>query len=126
LRRNRGNRALHDLQKRLLHAFARNVPGDRRIVGLAADLVDLVDIDDAALRPLDIIVGRLQQLQDDVLDVFADVAGFGQGRRVRHGERHVENPRQHLCQQRLARAGRSDQQDVGPSRVRRRCAWSDD
>jgi len=43
---------------------------------LRADLVDLVDIDDAALRPLDIVVGRLQQLQDDVLDIFADVAGF--------------------------------------------------
>src|SRR5439155_6904823 len=112
LRRNRGNRALHDLQKRLLHAFARDVAGDRRIVGFAADLVDLVDIDDAALRPLDIVVGRLQQLQDDVLDVFADVAGFGQRRRIRHRERNVENPRQRLRQQRFARTGRTDQQDV--------------
>ena len=82
------------------------------IVGLAADLVDFVDIDDAALRALDIIVGRLQQLQDDVLDVLADIAGFGQRRRIRHRERHVENPRQRLRQQRLARAGRTDQQDV--------------
>src|ERR1700736_5395034 len=112
LRRNRGNRALHDLQKRLLHALPRDVPGDRRVVGFAADLVDLVDIDDAALGALDIVVGRLQQLQDDVLDVLADIAGFGQRRRIRHRERHVENPRQRLRQQRLARAGRTDQQDV--------------
>ena len=112
LRRNRGNRAFHDLQQRLLHALARDVAGDRRIVGLAADLVDFVDIDDAALRALDIVVGRLQQLQDDVLDVLADIAGFGQRRRIRHRERHVENPRQRLRQQRLARAGRTDQQDV--------------
>src|SRR6202041_2035181 len=101
LRGNRGNRAFHDLQQRLLHALARYVAGDRRIVGLAADLVDLVDIDDAALRALDIVVGRLQQLQDDVLDVLADIPGFGQRRRIRHRERNVEDARQRLRQQRL-------------------------
>src|SRR6202790_1528488 len=105
LRRHGGNGAFHDLQQRLLHALARDVPGDRRIVGLAADLVDFVDIDDATLRALDIIIGRLQQLQDDILDVLADIAGFGERRRIRHRERHVENPRQRLRQQRLARAG---------------------
>src|SRR5712671_4118287 len=63
-------------------------------------------------RSPDIVVGRLQQLQDDVLDVLANVAGFGQRRRVRHGEGHVEDPRQRLGQQRLARTGRTDQQDV--------------
>ena len=112
LRRHRGDGALHDLQQRLLHALARDVAGDRRIVGLAADLVDLVDVDDAALRALDIVVGRLQQLQDDVLDVLADIAGLGQRRGVRHGERHVEHAGQGLGQQRLAAAGRADQQDV--------------
>src|SRR5215470_6393069 len=40
------------------------------------------------LRALDIVIGRLQQLQDDVLDVLADVAGFGQRRCVHHRERH--------------------------------------
>ena len=112
LRRHGGDGAFHDLQQRLLHAFARHVAGDRRIVGLAGDLVDLVDVDDAALRPLDIVVGGLQQLEDDVLDVLADIAGFGQRRRVGHGERHVEDAGQRLRQQRLARTGRPDQQDV--------------
>ena len=76
------------------------------------NLVDLVDIDDAALGALDIVVGRLQQLEDDVLHVLADITGFGQRRGVRHGERHVEDARQRLRQQRLAGAGRPDQQDV--------------
>jgi hypothetical protein len=58
LRRNGSGRAFHQLQQSLLHALARHVARDRRIVRLAADLVDLVDIDDPALRPLDIIVGR--------------------------------------------------------------------
>ena len=112
LRRHRRDGAFHDLQERLLHALARHVARDRRVVGLAADLVDLVDVDDAALRALDIVVGRLQQLQDDVLDVLADIAGFGQRRGVGHRERHVEDARQRLREQRLAAAGRPDEQDV--------------
>ena len=76
---------------------------------LRADLVDLVDVDDAALRALDVVVGVLQQLDDDVLDVLADVAGLGQRRRVRDRERDVEDLRERLREQRLAasRSGRA-------------------
>ena len=42
--------------------------------------------------PLDVVVAVLQQLLDDVLDVLADVAGFGQRGRVGDHERHVEQP----------------------------------
>ena len=112
LRRNRGGRAFHQLEQRLLHAFTRHVARDRRVFGLAADLVDLVDIDDAALRLLDIIVGCLEQLEDDILHVLADIAGFGQRGGVSHGEGHVERLGQRLRQQRLAAAGRADEQDV--------------
>ena len=110
--RHRRDRAFHDLEQGLLHALARHVARDRRVVGLAADLVDLVDVDDAALGALDIVVGRLQQLQNDVLDVLADIAGFGERRGVGHGERHVEHARQGLGEQGLAAAGRADQHDV--------------
>ena len=113
LRRNRSDRAFHDLQKRLLNAFARNVAGDRGVVGLAPDLVDFIDIDDAALGALDIVVGGLQQLQDDVFDVFADVACFGERRGVGHGERHVDDARQRLGKIGLAAAGGANEQDVG-------------
>ena len=78
LRWNRSDRAFHDLEQRLLHAFARHVAGDRGVVGLAADLVDFVDVNNAALATLDIVVGVLQQRQDDVLDVLADVARFSE------------------------------------------------
>jgi len=44
----------------LLDAFARDIPGDGRVVGFARDLVDLVDIDDPALRALDVVIGGLQ------------------------------------------------------------------
>ena len=112
LRRHRRDRALDQLEQRLLHAFAGHVARDRRVVGLARDLVDLVDVDDAGLRLLDVVVALLQQLLDDVLDVLADVAGLGQRRRVGDRERHVEQARERLGEQRLAAAGRADQQDV--------------
>ena len=99
-------------EQRLLDALAGDVAGDGRVVALARDLVDLVDVDDAALRLLDVVVALLQQLLDDVLDVLADVARFGERRRVGDHERHVEQPRQRLREQRLARAGGADQQDV--------------
>src|SRR6185437_1467126 len=70
------------------------------------------DLQERLLRALDIVVGSLQQLQDDVLDVLADIARFRQRGGVGHRERHVDDARQGLRQQGLARAGRADQQDV--------------
>ena len=112
LRRHRGGRPLEDLQQRLLHAFAGDVAGDRRVVGLARDLVDLVDVDDPRFGLLDVVVGGLDQLQEDVLDVLADVAGLGQRGRVGDREGDVEDPGQGLGEQRLAAAGRAEQHDV--------------
>src|SRR5688572_10054039 len=112
LRRHRRDGALDQLEQRLLHALARDVAGDRGVVGLARDLVDLVNVDDTALRLLDVVVAFLQQLLDDVLDVLADVAGLGEGGGVRHHEGDVEQACQRLREQRLARAGGADQQDV--------------
>ena len=113
LGRHVGDRALEDLEQRLLDALARDVAGDRRVVGLARDLVDLVDVDDPALGARDVEVRRLDQAQQDVLDVLADVAGLGERGRVRDAERDVEDARERLREQRLARAGGPDEQDVG-------------
>jgi len=97
---------------RAWHALARDVAGDRGVLGLAADLVDFVDVDDAALGALDVVVGGLEQAQDDVLDVLADITGFSEGRGIGHGEGHVDDAGQRLGQQRLAAACRADQHDV--------------
>jgi hypothetical protein len=101
-----------DLQECLLHALARHVARDRRVLGLARYLIDLVDVDDAALGALDVVVGGLQQSQDNVLDVLAYIAGFGEGRRVGDRERHPQHLGERLGQQGLTRAGRADHQDV--------------
>ena len=93
---------------------------------LAGDLVDLVDVDDAGLGALDVVVGGLDQLEQDVLDVLTDVAGLGQRGGVGDRERHVEHPGQGLGQVGLAAAGGADEHDVGlgqldVARPRRRC-----
>ena len=76
------------------------------------DLVDLVDVDDAPACRLDVVVGVLQKLDQDVFHVLAHVAGLGQGGGVGYGEGDVQDPGQGLGQQGFARTGGTDQEDV--------------
>src|SRR5207302_2238519 len=57
LRGNRSDRSLENLQQRLLHALAGHVARDRGVLGLARDLVDLVDVNDSGLGALHVVVG---------------------------------------------------------------------
>ena len=104
--------AFENFQQRLLDAFAGNVAREGNVFGLAGDLVDLVDVDNTLLRPLHVEVRVLKEPQDDVLDVFADVAGFSERGGIGDGKGHVEAAGQRAGQQRLARAGIADEQDV--------------
>ena len=112
LRRDAGDRAFQNFEQGLLHAFARDVPRDARILGLAGDLVDFVDVDDAALGLGDVEVSGLEQPYQNVLDVLTDVARFGERGRVGDREGHVQDARQGLRQECLAHAGRPDQEDI--------------
>ena len=105
LRRNVADGAFENLEQRLLHAFAGNVAGDRDVLGLAADLVDFIDVDDAALGAGDVEIRGLKQAQDDVFHILADVAGFGEGGGIDDAERHVEHAGQRAGEQGLAGAG---------------------
>src|SRR5580704_5673960 len=59
LRRNVGNRALKNLEQRLLHAFTRNIARDGRVFVLLGNLVNLVDIYDPLLGAGDVAVSSL-------------------------------------------------------------------
>src|SRR5215213_5357277 len=113
LRRHVRNSAFEDLQQGLLHAFTRNIARDRRVLILTTNLIDLVDVDDALLCALDIAVRSLQKFENDILDVFTDVARFSQRRRIDDRKRHREHTRERLRQQRLTGSGRTDQKNVG-------------
>ena len=112
LRRHGGNRAFHDLQQCLLNPLTRYIAGDRWIISLARNLIDLVNIDDAALRALNIIIGCLQQFQNDVFNIFTNVTSFGQRGGIGHGEGHIQHSRKCLREQRLATSGRTNKQNV--------------
>ncbi len=82
----------------MLNAFARNVSRNRDVVSLTADLVDLIDINDADFGALHIVIRILQQAQNDILDVFADVAGLRERGCIRNAKRYIENLRQRFGQ----------------------------
>src|SRR5271166_1679351 len=113
LRRNIGDGTLKDLEERLLDPLPADVASDRGVLVLFGDLVDFVDIDDALLSLLHVAVSGLQQLQNDVLNVFPHVAGFGEGGGVDDGEWHIQHAGKGLCKERLARAGGADQNNIG-------------
>src|SRR5205814_6300310 len=104
--------SFEDLQERLLDALPGHVTGDGRVVRLARDLVDLVDVDDPALGPGDVEVGGLDQSEEDVLDVLPDVASLRERRRIGNAERNVEHAGEGLGEQGLAGPRRPDEQDV--------------
>ena len=111
--RNACHRALKDLKQRLLNALARNIAGDGEVLGLAGDLVDLVHVDNADLRALNIAIGGIDELEQDVLHVLAHVTGLGERGGVGDGKRHLEDARKRLGEQRLTGAGGTEQQNVG-------------
>src|SRR5207244_1615497 len=67
---------------------------------------------DTALSGLDVKIGGVQELEEQVFNVFADIAGLGEGSGVADGERHVEDFGQSTRQEGFAAAGRADQQDI--------------
>ena len=73
-----GGAAFDDFQQFLLDALAGYVAGDGGVGALfAGDFVHLVDVDDALFGAGDVPVGGLDQAEEDVFYILADVAGFG-------------------------------------------------
>ncbi len=112
LGRNAGHGALNDLEQSLLHPFAGNVAGDGGGIRLPGDLVDLVDVDNAAAGPLYVVVRGLQQVNQDVLHILSHIPCLGKRGGVSHGEWHVERPGQGLCHEGFATARGADEDDV--------------
>ena len=112
LRGDAANRTLEDLEKRLLNAFARDIARDRYVVGLRRDLVYFVDVDYAALCELNVAVGVLEKVADEILDVFANIARLSEHRRVADGERNAEHLRKRPRKKRLACSRWSNKENV--------------
>src|SRR3990170_6288787 len=107
-----GDRSFDDLEQRLLDTFTGHIPRDRGVFALSADLIYLVNIDNAAFRLFHIIICCLQQLQYNILDIFSYITRLCQGRCIGYGEWHVQYPGKGLGKECLAGPGRPDQEDV--------------
>ncbi len=108
-----GDGAFDDFQQGLLHAFSGDIARDGDVAGRFADLIDLIDIDDAHLGAGDIVIGGLDEAQDDVFDVFADIAGFGEGGGIGDGKGDIEDVGQSAGDEGFAGTCGSKEQDIG-------------
>ena len=76
------------------------------------DLVNFVNVNDAVLRPLHVAVGEPQEFADQVFDVAADVAGFGEFGGVGLDEGDADQIGGVADEVGFADAGRADENDV--------------
>ena len=104
LGRNTRHRAFHKFQQRLLNPLAAHIARDARIFRFPRHLIDFVDIDNPALCLVNVVIGRLQELQYNIFDILTDIARLGQCRGVCHRKRNINNARQRLGQQRFTRS----------------------
>src|SRR5438132_8473120 len=66
---NVAHRPFQHFKKRLLDTFAADVAGDADVLTGLGDLIDFVDIDDAALSGFDVKIGGVKQFQEQVFHV---------------------------------------------------------
>ena len=109
-----GDAALNDFEEFLLDAFAGHIAGYGTVHALfAGDFVQFVNVDDALLGAGNIPFGGLDQAQQYVFNILADIPGFGKRGSVADGERDVQGAGQGFGEQGFAGAGGADQQNVG-------------
>ena len=114
LRRYGRHGALNNLQQRLLHALTGHVAGDGEVLPtLAGNLVDLVNVNDAALSLRHVTVGGVDEAQQNILHIVTHVTGLGEGGCVDQGEGHIQLLRQGCRQVGFTAAGRAEHQNIG-------------
>ena len=77
LRWNACYRTLNNLKQRPLHSLSGNITGNRNILALLCDLINLINIDNSVLCTVDIIIRCLNQLKENILYILSHITGFG-------------------------------------------------
>ena len=91
LRRNGSYSSLQDFQQCLLYTLAGNISCDRSCFSdFSCDFIDLIDVDDSVLSALDIIVCCLNEAEQNVFYVLADITCLGERRCVCNCKRNVD------------------------------------
>ena len=107
-----GNGAFNNLQQRLLHPFSADITRDGGVFCLAGNLIDFVDIDNAALGLTDIHPAVLQEVEQNVFNVFTHVSGLGNRGGIGNCKGNIEQLCQRFGEKGLAASGRPNQQHI--------------
>jgi len=105
--------AFEDFEKCLLNTLSRDITGDGDVFGFASDLVDLIDVDDAAFGAVDIEIGSLEETKDDILDIFANITRFSERGSIDDAKGNVKEAGESFGKESFAGTGWSKQEDVG-------------
>ena len=108
------NRAFEEFQQTLLDALAADVARDARGCPPLRAILSISSMKTMPRsRSSDVVVGGLEQSCEEALDVLADITGLGEDGGVDDGEGHVKRSgRMVRGEKGLARAGRTDEDDV--------------
>ena len=90
LGRNGGFGSFNDLQKGLLDALTRDIPGDRSVLTFASDLVNLINVDDAAFGLLNVAIRGLNELEKDILNILTHISCLCQRGRIDNAEGNIK------------------------------------
>ena len=93
-----------------MHAATAHVAADQ--ISGRSDLVDLIDVNDSELRQVQVAIGFVHELANQIFNVAADVTRLAELRRVRLYEGNFDQLGNVLDQVRFADAGRADQDDI--------------
>ena len=83
--------SLKDLKKCLLYALTGHIAGDGGVLDFSRDLIKIVDVNNTVLGTLDIVVGCLNQLQEDIFHILTHITGLSQRGGICDGKRHIQH-----------------------------------
>jgi hypothetical protein len=107
-----GDGSFEHFEQSLLNTFSGYISGDRNILAGFANLIDLVDVEDATLCGIDIEVRCVEKLQKKVFDILSNISSLRQSRCISDGKRNIEHLGQGPGHERLATPSGSNKKDV--------------
>ena len=95
-----------------MNSLTGNISGNGEVFRLTSNFVNLVNVNNANLRALNVPVSRRDEFQKNVFNVLANITGFRKRGSIGNGKRNLQKAGKCLSKQGLAGTGRSKQQNV--------------
>lgn len=70
-----------------------------------------------------LVIGVLQQFRNDTFDIFANITGLCQRGAITNSKRNIQTFGNSLCEQRFARPGRSQHQNIAFLQLQLMCVF---